>query len=53
MAEMDTTPLGGEHVDLENVLLWLATYIHNVEANSEINIYKVTIPSSGWTAAQT
>lgn len=61
MAEIDIAPLGapsgaplgGEYVDLENVLLWLATYIHNVEANSEINIYKVTIPSNGWTAAQT
>lgn len=50
MAEIDIAPLGAEHKDIENVVCWLATYIHNVEANSEINIYKVTIPSNGWTA---
>ena len=53
MAEIDSEPLGGEYIDIENVVRWLATYIHSVEMNSEINIYKVTIPSSGWVAAQT
>lgn len=50
MAEIDIAPLNSEHKELDNVLLWLASYIHDVEANSEINIYKVTIPSSGWVA---
>lgn len=50
MAEIDSEPLGGEYIDIENVVRWLATYIHSVEMNSEINIYKVTIPSSGWVA---
>jgi hypothetical protein len=53
MAEIDSEPLGGEYIDIENVVRWLATYIHSVEMNSEINIYKVTIPSSGWVATQT
>lgn len=51
MAVIDPSePIGAEYIDLENVLRWLAFYIREVEANSEINIYKVTIPSSGWIA---
>lgn len=40
--------MSANYRDLDNVLAWLATYIHTVETNSEINIYKITIPSNGW-----
>ena len=43
--------MASEHRELDNVLLWLATSINDIITNTnEINVYKVTIPSSGWTA---
>lgn len=50
MATNPSEPIGAQYKNVENALIWLATYIHSVETSVGINIYKLTIPSSEWTA---